>query len=764
MSERACAKSGEVVVNTVCAHNCGGRSFLACRVRAGRLVQVEPAPFPDPDYTGLCVRCAALPQWVYAPDRIPSPMRRAGPRGSGHFEAIGWDEALDAIAGRFQALIDAHGPGAIAFSRTSGSSPLGNYSRLAALLGGGGSANFYGGVDMAVHMGLNSTLGFKGMFGQHTNEWTDRRNAKLVIVWGNNPAETSMTSMKFLLDARDAGTRVVVIDPRYTATAVHAHWWIAPRPGSDLPLALGLLHLLIEEGLYDTDFTRAHSVAPLLVREDTGLYLRAGELPQYGAERGFAAYDGAAGRVVPIDMAADPALEGRFEIDGIRVATAFTLLREMVREFPPARAAELTGLAEADIRDLAHLYAREKPSTIGFGYGVDRYRHGDLLTRAGATLAVLTGNIGKPGAGVGVQSHGTGYREAVLGPGAALPDWARTVSVPNIEVGRRPLPVRALFCQGDWLNQRMPDMNAARAYLESLEFVVTVDHFWQTTAQWSDIVLPAATFLEGNGRVRDAIVTSNSVLLRQPAIAPVGQSRPDSEIERDLARRLGLGAWFEEEPEAIVRRQIEGSSDPALSGITLEALLAAGGGLPLAVPPGPHVQYADLRFPTPTGRAEFYVEAFVPFGEALPVHREDHEALPSHPAATGHPLVLIQTHARQRAHSTFFNVPAFLEIWPEPVLELNPDDAAARGLSTGMLAEAFNARGRVVACVVVNPDYPPGLCNITEGWKQAQFVAGNLQELTNGEINQAQSRVWGHANIPFFDTRVEVRALGQAQP
>ena len=754
----------ETVINTVCAHNCGGRARLACTVRDGVLVRVAPAPAPDAAYTGACVRCLTLPQWVYSKDRISQPMRRVGDRGSGRFEPISWDEALDEIAGRFAGIIRDHGAPGLAFTRTSGSSQLGNYSRLAALLGGGGTANFYGGVDMAVHMGLNNTFGFKGMFGQHANEWTDRIRSKLIVVWGHNPAETAMTSMKFLLDARDAGSRLVVIDPRYSATAMHANWWLAPRPGTDLPLALGLLHVLIHEGLIDRAFALAHSGAPLLVRLDTGRYLRAADVSIDGSSATFTVWDETVQSAVADGEAVQPALEGRFEIAGIPVATAFTLLAEMVGDYPPDRVADLTGLARDDIVDLARTYATDKPALIGFGYGVDRYRHGELVTRVAATMALLTGNVGRAGAGVGVQSHGQGFYEAQLGPGPPLPAWARTESIPNIEVGKRPSVVRALFCQGDWLNQRMPDMNTALAYLKTLDFVVTADHFWQTTANWSDLVLPASTFVEATSPVRDAVVVGNSVLLRQKVIDPVGESRPDVDIERDLAERMGLGEWFAATPEDTVRMQVDGASGPAFANVTYERLVEAGGGLRLDVPTTPHVQYADLKFPTRSGRGEFYVEALVDVGEALPVFRPDHEALPSHPLASRFPLVLVQTHVRQRAHSTFFNTGWTLDIWPEPILEMNPDDAAARGLETGDLAEAYNGRGHVVARVVRNPDFPPGMCNVSEGWKQHQYVSGNVQELTNAEINPAHTLLWGHANIPFFDTRVEVKRAGETRP
>jgi anaerobic selenocysteine-containing dehydrogenase len=783
--------SSDQVINTVCAHNCGGRARLACTVRAGKLVRVAAADMPDPSYTGACVRCLTLPQWVYSKERIAQPMRRTGARGSGQFEPVSWDTALGEIAARFTALIGEHGTQSIAFTRSSGTSTLGRYTRLAALLGGGGSMDFYGGVDLAVHMGLNSTFGDKGMYGQHANEWTDRVRSKFILVWGHNPAETALTSMKFLLNARDAGSELVVIDPRYSATAMHATWWLAPRVGSDLALALGLLRILITENLIDASFAVAHSSAPLLVRLDNGRLLRVGDAPgdvgtraqRAGeaaapsphagteAERrvgptgsgagkdaaAFRVWDGERGRACAPHEAAAATLDWRGEVDGIPAATVFNLLAANVAAYTPEKVAQHTGLKASDILDLGHAYARSKPAVIGFGYGVDRYRHGELLVRAAAAMAILTGNVGQPGGGVGVQSHGSGFRLPRMARDKPLPPWARTTPVPMIEVTQRELPVRALFCQGDWLNQRMGDMNKTAEYLKKLEFVVTVDHFWQTTTQWSDIVLPASTFLEATAPVRDAVVTGNSVLLRQKVIDPVGDSRPDADIERDLAQRLGLGEWFAETADEIVRGQIDGARDPAFAGITYERLIAAGGGLRLDVPPTPNVQYADLCFTTPTGRAELYLEELADMGEALPVYVEDHEAHRSHPLAAEFPLVLVQAHVRQRAHSTFFNTGWTLEVWPEPTLEMNPDDAAARGLASGDLGEAHNHRGHVVARVVCNPDLPPGMCNLGEGWKQQQYISGNVQMLTNDLINDAHTRVWGHSNIPFYDTRIEVR-------
>ncbi|ATE66313.1 molybdopterin-containing oxidoreductase family protein [Rhizorhabdus dicambivorans] len=758
-AETSLKPCGDVIVHTVCAHNCGGRARLACTVRKGKLVRVAAAPAPDEAYTGLCVRCLTLPQWVYSKERLLTPLRRTGPRGSGQFEPVDWDSALDEIAERLNELVSAHGTQSIAFARSTSGSPYHAFGRLSALLGGGGSLNCYGGIDMAVHMGLNSTFGYKGMYAQHANEWTDRLNSRLTIVWGHNPAETSMTAVRHLLNARDGGCRVVVIDPRYSATAMHANWWVAPRPGSDLPLALGILHVLLRDGMIDRDFLLKHSCAPYLVRLDDGQYFRG--LPCADGKREFQLWDEQDQGPVAISEATRPALEGRYLIGDVAVATAFTLLQDMARDYPPDRVAALTDVSASDIVELAHCYWEAGPVQIGVGYGVDRYKHGELFTRAVAAIAIVTGNIGKPGAGVGVQSHHQGFHEASLGPEPDLPPWAHTISTPIIEVGRKDLPIRAVFSQGDWINQRSGDMNATLDFFKSLDFIVTVDHFHQLTTQWSDIVLPASTFLEATAPTRDAVVFGNSVYLRQKVIDPVGNSRPDFDIERALAERLGLAEWYCETSEDLTRHVVDGASHSAFKHVTYDRLMEAGGALRLDVPTTPNIQYENLRFETKTGRAEFYLEELAAVGEALPVFEPDHEALPTHPLAKRYPLVLIQSHVRQRAHSTFFNTKWTLEIWPEPILELNPDDARDRRLLTGELAEAFNDRGRVVARVVCNPDFPPGMCNISEGWKQNQYVAGNVQELTNSEINDAQTAVWGHANIPFFDTRVDVRAVAR---
>jgi anaerobic dimethyl sulfoxide reductase subunit A len=759
----------ERTIVTSCAHNCGGRSLLRCTVRDERLVRVEPADHPDPAYTGACVRCLALPGWVYGANRIEAPMLRVGERGDASFRPVSWEVALDEIAKRMQETVDEHGPDQLAFTRTSGASLLGNYTRLQAALG---ATQLFGSVDMAVHMGLNATLGFKGLFNQGANEWTDRPNARTVIVWGHNPAETSMTVFRWLLDAQRSGTRLVVIDPRYSTTARHADWWVAPRPGTDAALALGMLRVCVDEGLVDEDFALAHTCGPLLVDDASGRYLRAADLG-IGTEDTFLVWDAARDAVVAADSADRPVLDGAFPVGTSGATTAYHLLCRTLEDYSPARVAKITGIAETDLRDLARVYATETPSTIAFGYGVDRYQHGDLVTRAGATLAVLTGNIGSAGASVGVASHGLGALERPP-PSHAPPRSGR--SIPNSRVGQEPLDVGTLFSVGDYLNQRVADQNRALDWLRALDFVVVVDHFWNTTSRFADVVLPASTFLEGEvecglegetdggpSSIVDVQSWGNSVFLKRAVIPPVHDSRPDRWIETQLARRMGLEE-FDRSAADEIRERLANADDPALEGIDLDALVAAGGAMRRRIPKEPNIQYTDLAFGTPSGRAEFYLEDLVDLGEALPIYRDDHEAAAEHPSAKAHPLVLTQSHARQRAHSTFSHNPWLLEIWPEPRIELNPDDAAARGIANNDAVEVFNERGRVALKASCNPDYPPGLCNVTEGWKADQYLAGHLQQLVNGALNPVQERLWSHSNLPFSDTRVEVRRIQAETP
>ena len=255
--------------------------------------------------------------------------------------------------------------------------------------------------------------------------------------------------------------------------------------------------------------------------------------------------------------------------------------------------------------------------------------------------------------------------------------------------------------------------------------------------------------------MRDAVVTGNSVLLRQKVIDPVGDSRPDADIERDLH----VAAW----PGRMVRSRPPRTScaarsmaraDPAFAGITYQKIGRRRGRVCGSTCRARRTCNTPICALAPQrGRAELYLEELADMGEALPVYVEDHEAQRSHPLAAEFPLVLVQAHVRQRAHSTFFNTSWTLEVWPDPILEMNPDDAAARGLASGDLGEAHNHRGHMVARVVCNPDLPRGMCNLGEGWKQQQYISGNVQMLTNDFDQSRPAIASGDIPIsPFYDT------------
>lgn len=752
----AAVAGDEKVISTYCPPNCGGRCRLMATVRDGRLVKVEPGEFPDPRYTAICVRGLTWPQRVYSPSRLKFPMKRVGERGEGKFERISWDEALNTIATRIKESRDKNGPGSVAI----------DYARLNALVGGNSYDAYWKangrstGIDLSIGIGQMAVFGpVPGGFYSadlSVNEWTDRPNARLQIIVGNNPAHTSMTSFRFLLDAQASGTKLVVIDPWHSATTIHADMWVRPHHGTDTALFLGMLNVLIERGLVDTAAALQYSSGPLLVRLDTKKYLREADIKPGGSDKKFVVWDLATESASVDGDAAQPALEGAYRVDGISTKTAYQLLKERAAEYPPEKVEQITGVPAAELNELAVMYGTLKPSTLGLGYGIDQSFHGGAASRLAAILAVLTDNWGKPGASVGIHSHGIGYWGATLGSGGEVPLPAEAKAKPDPKTA-----IKVAVITRDPMNNRYTDLNAFKEYVKGMDFVVNVEQYWGTTSLWSDIILPACTFFESPTELVAVEANRNSLLLESKAIEPMWESKPDWQIEKELAERLGFGQYFEHTPDQTIPSRVETSKDPAMEGITMAKLREAGA-LRLNVPEKSRISKESYRtkpFPTATGRAEIYSEALLPIGEELPIFKDDFEASPNHPLAKKYPLVFNTHHAVQRAHSTYYDSAWLLEIWPEPILEINPVDAEARGLKTGDYAEAFNDRGHAVAKVVVNPDSPPGLCNIQHGWKQQQYRAGHHQELTNPKPNPADVIIGGTANIAFQDSRCEVRKV-----
>ena len=733
-------------VRTVCTPNCCNTCGLLARVENGRIVKVEPAPFPDLRYTRICLKGLASLERQYHPERLMHPLRRAGARGSGQWDQVSWDVALEEIASRLKDIAARHGARSVAFATLTGSYGLlasNAASRFASVFGG--SVPTRGTImgDSGGNLGMLQALG--RVTAHEPEDWA---NSRFLILWGRNLAETYMNDFRFVLEAREQGARVVAIDPRFTPTAAQCDEWIPIRPGTDTALALGMMQVIIQEGLHDRGFMARHTVAPFLVRTDNGRFLR--------DEAGLPlAWDLSTAQPRPPGEADSPALTGRYTVEGMACVPAFQKLEDLVAAYPPERAAAITGIPADQIVRLARDYAGTRPAAILLSQGGQRYFHGHQFFRAGVTLAALTGNLGVPGGGASsifIWPMHSAFDYA----GFNFPDGKRYAALPGMMfydaiAEGRPWPVRAAWFTGyNFVNQAADPNRIIQELFPKLELIVASEQFMTATAQQADYVLPVTTFYES----ADLVLAYDSlyVQLQQKVVEPLGEARDDVEIFSDLARRMGLGRYFVKTAEEYLS-DLLGSGDPLLEGITLERLRREGAArLNL---PRPYVPFAGGAFPTASGRVEFYSERLVDIEQELPVHLEPLEGRGS-ALAVKYPLTFLTAHSRFSANSQHYALPHIAALCPKPLLEISPADAGARAIDDGDAVEVYNDRGRCRVEARVTPGIAPGVLNLHQGWWPRDFAAGSQQSLTQGAVNPDQVFI-GEANWAIFDCAVEVR-------
>ncbi len=411
------------IFSGVCRGNCAGGCFLNVHVRDGQVVRTSMREMPDPQYNRICMKGLSHPYRIYSDERLKYPLRRAGERGSDEWERISWDEALDEIAEKWNGYVKEFGPTSVGLFTGSG-----NYGLVNGMSVGGVTSRFLTAsgiaylnqtVDAAANFAMSRLLGM-GYYSTG-NEPADMMNAKTILIWGANPAISQIQNMHFLMEARDNGTKLIAIDPMFSQTAARSDEWVPVKPGTDGALAFGMMNYIVEQGWQDLDFLREHSVAACLVKEADGKFLRQADLdgsqPSADDAKNAATSlvmgkDGTPGIVGEV---ADPELEGSYEVEGIKVSTAYQLLLDRIAEYPVSKAAEITGVSEDLIKDVAEQYARNTPSSIYTFFGIDHYWNGHWSQGCLATLAVITGNVGKAGAFCGFQEClGSGLGNAVL--------------------------------------------------------------------------------------------------------------------------------------------------------------------------------------------------------------------------------------------------------------------------------------------------------------------------------------------------------------
>ena len=669
-------------VRGACPHDCPDTCALVTTVENGRAVRVQ-GNTEHPQTGGvLCTKVTRYPERVYHPERLLQPMRRVGPKGSGQFEPVGWDEALDAIAHRLSAIAD-HAPEAIlpySYAGTMGlvqgeSMDRRFFHRLGASL-----------LDRTICAsagaeGLTQTLGGKvGMKVEHFAE------AQLILIWGSNAIGSNLHFWRHVQEAKRRGARIVCIDPRRTETAEKCHEHIALRPGTDAALAFALMHECIVHDRLDHDYLERHTL-------------------------GWAA------------------------------------LRERALQWPPARAAEVCGVPEAQIRALAHDYGTIQPAAIRLNYGMQRVKGGGNATRAIACLPALVGAWRHRAGGLLMSS--SGY----------FPVQRAALQRPDLLAGRRPRTLN-MSTIGDVLLHPASDTfgpqvaavvvynsnpvavapesaKVAAGFAREDLFTVVIEQFRTDTADYADYLLPATTQLE-HWDVHPAYGHTD-VLLNRPAIAPVGQARPHTDVFRDLASRMGfVDACFRDDDESLCR-QAYGTH------VDFDRLLRDGFA-PLPVPDAP---FAHGGFPTVSGRCEFVSERLVAQGlDGLPDHVPNHEvAGPDAP----YPLAMISPPARNFLNSTFANVKSLRDIEREPLLEIAAADAEVRGIASGDVVRVFNGRGEYRCKAEVSHRARPGVVHGLGIWWRTSGIAGtNVNELTSQRLTDL-----GRAPT-FYDCLVEV--------
>jgi len=721
------------------AHNCGGRCLLIAHIQDGRITRLDSDDRPDtPAAPQLraCVRGRAYLRRQYHPDRLMRPLKRVGKRGDGEFRPISWDEALDTVAAQFERVKSQYGSSALFVPYGTGSYNQLNGSHVARRLMNlyGGCLGFYNSYSWAATNLATPTVYGTLVTGNQRQDWL---NTKYMLMWGWNPAEMrdGTNSDYFVKLARQAGARVVCIDPRHSLSAAGlADEWIPIRPGTDAAMMSAMAYVMLTERLYDAEFVSTHCVG-----------FDAEQMPVEGAES-YSEY-----------------------ILGNRDGVPKT----------PQWAEPITAVPAATIARIAREYASSKPAVLYQGYGMQRRAYGEQVVRAGCTLAAITGNVGVPGgwaSGLGLQAPDGGALGTVFPSGenpikAEIPVFLWTEAIlrgkrMTIADGIRGAErldndIKLIYAVAtNCLINQHADVNRSIEILRDetkVEFIVVQDNFLTSSARFADIVLPACTQFETWG-VEDGWKYGDEVILQPKLVEPPGECKSDFRICAELAERMGIGNAFTEGRDE--RAWVEYCLDefrrirfPELP--TLDDFIEQNLGAWTRPATRPAIAFADFRrdpqkYPlgTPSGKIEIFSKQLFDLGRpdeipAVPKYIQEWESPfgksqceeDKAPRNDIYPLQAIGHHSLQRVHSTHDNNDWLEEAFPQRAF-INPLDAAARDIKDGDEVKVYNERGALVLPCRLTPRIMPGVVDIPEGaWyapdQDGVDHGGNVNVLTS---------------------------------
>jgi anaerobic selenocysteine-containing dehydrogenase len=685
------------IVRAACPHDCPDTCAMRVTVesRGGKRVAVKIAGDPEhPTTRGtLCTKVSRYLERVYHPERVLYPLRRAGRKGEGRFVRVSWDQALDDIAARLRAIaaVDAQRIVPYSYCGTMGlvqgeSMAARFFHKLGASL-----------LDRTICAtagaeAINYTLGTRT--GPAMEAFAD---SKLIVFWGTNAIASNLHLWSFAQQAKRNGAKLIAIDPYRSLTAAKCHRHIAPLPGTDGALALGLAHVLIREGWLDRDYIARYTLG-------------------------------------------------------------FEALAERARAFDPQRVASICGITAEEVQALARDYWELRPAAIRLNYGMQRAAGGGNAVRAIACLPALAGHWRHPAGGVLLSTSGMFHRDvaALQHPELLAGRAPRTINMATIgdDLLSAAPPIEALIVYNSNPVAVAPESRkVAQGFAREDLFTVVLEQFQTDTADYADYLLPATTQLEHvdvHAAYGHLYIVANNA-----AIEPLGEALPNTEIFRRLARRMGFTEpCFAESDEQIAARAFAASGPTA--GFDWRRVKEQGWQrLDL---PADYAPFAQGGFPTPSGRCEFYSERLAQMGlDPLPDYVPPYEGPTSNPAlARRYPLAMISPPARNFLNSTFVNVKSLRDAEGEPALEIHPRDAAARGIVDGAYVRVFNDRGSIeLAARVMDKARPGVVVALSIWWKKLARDGKNANELTGQRLTDL-----GRAPT-FYDCLVEVEALAR---
>ena len=647
-------------VRVVCAHDCPDMCSLIAHVEDGKVVRIQGDP--DHPYTAgfACGKVNRDADLVNSPERVATPLKRIGPKGSGQFKPIGWDEALDEIAAKWQAIIRQSGPLALLGYAYSAHQGLMNRGLVNGLFHALGASRLQAGTvcDTCCETAWDMTLGPVGGADPESVVHSD-----LVISWGADLAATNVHFWALAEEQRKKrGVPIVVIDPRRTRSAKVADLYLPIRIGTDAALALGIMHILVRDQRADRDYIARHTL-------------------------GF---------------------------DKVE--------REILPKFTPARTAEITGLAVADIEKLAAMYGTAKAALIRLGEGMTRLTHGGQALRTVALLPGVSGHYAVKGGGallLTAASCDLNYN-AVRKPSG--PATARLVN--HLRLGEELLhmkdpPIRALYISANNPAVTCPEVQKVRRGLAREDlFTVVHDPFMTDTARFADILLPAATYLETDDLYR--AYGAYWMQWGRQAAAPQGEARSNFDVAQALAQRMGLtDEIFTLSPQDAARELFKGATGPAAKADP--ARLFAGESINIA-----H-DWNGQPFKTPSGKLEFYSEQLA--GQGVPPMPDWNEDPIEMAEAAKWPLRLLTAPGYFQAHTAYSGVSFLRQREGKPFCVLNPEDAGQRGLKQGDEVRLFNDRGAIGLMLQVSDDIQPGVVLVPGQRPTGETVSGTINML-----------------------------------